>query len=138
MNEKDKWEEELKREFRRRRITDVEEKKAMREQILEELKSPVFYVNFCYQYDAVIELNERLEILNYELALCNANVKKDDVNEPKYVREGFLWLRKRELKKEKIEQEIKECEEKIEEYGSKLGIRQTNETTSTLGAIFQE
>jgi hypothetical protein len=31
MNEKDKWEEELKREFRRRRITDVEEKKAMRE-----------------------------------------------------------------------------------------------------------
>jgi hypothetical protein len=33
------------------------------------------------------------------------------------VREGFLWLRKRELKKEIIEEEIKKCEEKIEDYG---------------------
>jgi hypothetical protein len=69
----------------------------------------------------VIKLNERLATLNYELALCNAKLKKN--GKPKYVREGFLWLSKRELKKENIEEEIKECDEKIEEFGSKLGIR---------------
>ncbi len=94
MNQGDDWKEELKREFRRRRITDVEEKQAKRDEILRDIKQPVFYVNFCYQYDSVIELNERVAKLNYELALCNV---KDPSLKQKYVREGFLWLRKREL-----------------------------------------
>ncbi len=37
------------------------------------------------------------------LWLRKREIKKE---EPKYVREGFLWLRKREIKKEKIDEEI--------------------------------
>jgi|LauGreDrversion4_2_1035121.scaffolds.fasta_scaffold116222_1 predicted DNA-binding protein YlxM (UPF0122 family) len=47
-------------------------------------------------------------------------------------------MRKRELKKEMIEEEIKKCEEKIEDYGKNLGIRQTHDITSKIGAILQD
>ena len=98
MNAKDDWNKELKREFKKLNITSAEQKKEQQDQILKQLKRPVFYVNFCYQYDGVIKLNDKIGVLKQELALCKKHAK------PKYVREGFLWLRKRELSEEKIEE----------------------------------
>jgi hypothetical protein len=54
------------------------------------------------------------------------------------VREGFLWLRKREIKKEIIDEEIKNCNVRIKDYVKNLGIQQTHGVTSKIGSMLQE
>jgi len=54
------------------------------------------------------------------------------------VREGFLWLRKRVIKKEEIDVEIENCTVRIKDYVKNLGIQQTHDVTSKMGFIILE
>ena len=54
------------------------------------------------------------------------------------MREGFLWLRKRVIKKEEIDVEIENCTVRIKDYVKNLGIQQTHDVTSKMGFIILE
>jgi hypothetical protein len=54
------------------------------------------------------------------------------------VREGFLWLRKRVIKKEAIDEEIENCTVRIKDYVKNLRIQPTHDVTSKLGFVILE